>query len=109
MLEELRIRRALAVDAEIARRVDDAGAEVPFPYTVDEDAERDGLLHDGVGELESAAAFGEGRRRARTQHRKKVARHLVAKVERVAAPAHLEVHRFLGVPYAVHEGIVRRL
>ena len=55
------MRRPLAVDAEVARRVDDAGAEVAFPDAVDDDAHGDRAGGDGLGELEAAAAFRERR------------------------------------------------
>jgi len=55
VFEQLRVGRPLAVDAEVARRVDDAGAEMPFPDAVDDDANRDRFLDDRFGEGRSVA------------------------------------------------------
>ena len=43
VVEQLGMRRPLAGDAEVARRVDQAGAEMPLPDPVDDDAHRDRL------------------------------------------------------------------
>src|SRR6266545_687692 len=109
VLEQFRIRRPFAVDPEIARRVDNPRAEMAFPDAVDDDANGNRFLDDRLCELEAAAPFREGRGPVRAQHRQEVARRLVAKVERIASLAHLELDRLLGVLYAVHERIVGRL
>jgi hypothetical protein len=62
ILEQLGVRRPLARDAEVARRVDQTRTEVPLPDPVDDHARGDRLPVDGIRELEPPAAFGEGRR-----------------------------------------------
>ncbi len=102
------MRRPLAVHAEVARRVDQAGAEVFLPDAVDDHPQRDRLRGDGARQLEPAAAFREGRRARRLQHREEAARHGVAQAHRVAAQVHLQVDRLLDVANAVHVGVLRR-
>ena len=59
-VEELGVRRARAVEAEVARRVDDAGAEVMMPEAVHDDTrgERIVLGDNPVGQGFAAIGFG---------------------------------------------------
>ena len=69
------MRRPLAVDAEVARRVDQPGAEVLLPDAIDDHAHRDRLRGDRARELEPAAALRERHALAGAQHRQEAARH----------------------------------
>jgi hypothetical protein len=109
VVEQLGMRRALAGDAEVARRIDESGPEMSLPDAIDDHPHRDRLAQDRVGELEPPAALHERRRVAFGQDREKMARLLGAEVVRAAAPADLEVDRLLDVADAVDEGVLRRL
>ena len=68
------MRRPLAQVAEVARRADDAAAEVMLPDAVDDDAGRQRvvLARRWLGQLEPAAALRErGRARRRRGSRRK--------------------------------------
>ena len=53
------MRRPLAELAEVARRADEAAAEVVLPDAIDDDAGRQRVVRagDGLGQLEPAAAL----------------------------------------------------
>ena len=102
-----RVRRPVALRAEVARRVDQAGAEVVLPDAVDDHAgrQRRALGDDGVGQFEPAAALRERPRRVGRQHRQEAARHDRAGAGRVAA--HLHGHVLGDAGLVVQLGPVR--
>src|SRR6266567_5126415 len=109
MFEQLRMGRALAADTEVARRVDDARAEMPFPNAIDDHARGNRLLHDRIGEIEPSAALRKRYRGAVAQNRQEVPRHFVSKIVGAAALADFQVDRVFNVSDAVDVRKMRRL
>ena len=108
VFEQLRVGGALAGDAEVARRVHDAGAEVPLPDAVDDHAHRDRLLDDRVRQFQAAAAAGERGRLAggRAPSGSGAATSSPSFVG-AAADRDLQVLRLLDVLDAVNERVLR--
>lgn len=48
VVEKLGVARTLAETAEVARAIDDAGAEVPAPHPVHDDTRRQRVGRDGL-------------------------------------------------------------
>src|SRR6266478_6276734 len=101
------MRRTLARDTKIARRIDNSGAEVRFPDAIDDHARADGLLQDCFRQFQPATAFRERRRRSLRQNRDEPARDLVARIKWIPSNTEVQVDGFLGVLYCVQKWIFR--
>ena len=86
-VEQFRMRRGAAADAEVVGRGDEAAAEVMLPDPVDHHPRREWMARTGepLGELEPAAPRGGGRERGVAEHRDKSPRHLLARLIGLAA------------------------
>src|SRR5688500_3094525 len=100
------MRGPLAVDAEIARRVDDAGTEVAFPDAIDDHARGDRVRRDRVGEPEPSAALLEQRRSRGVERAQEMRRHFVTEPVRIAAQVDAHDRRLFGVADAVDVGVL---
>ena len=107
VFQQVGIGGAFAGHAEVAGRIDQAGAEVVLPDAVDDDPHGDGLLQDVVGQFQASAAFGEELGLALGENAEEVARNFRPQVFGIAAERERQVDRLLGVGHAVHERIGR--
>ena len=89
ILEQLGIRWLVAHHAEVVGRIHNAGAEVPLPDAVHDDARGQRMIGDVVGELEPSAAVGVGLFVRRAEHGEKTALHHRAHGVRIAADVQL--------------------
>ena len=105
IFEQLRIGRPLAAEAEIAGRIDNAGAEMPLPDSIHDHAHGDGLVHNQVRQLHAAAAFRQRNGIAIGQHAQEMPRHFRPQIFRVATKGHLDIHRLIGVLHAVNKWV----
>ena len=100
-VEQFRMRRPPAADAEIVRRGDEAAAEVMLPDPVDHHSRREGMIgaRQPLGQFEPAAA-GERRRGGPPEHGDESARHRVARS--------LQIVRIIGLAAPLDPGVGRR-
>ena len=80
MIQELRVTRAVADTAEVGRRINDSGPEVPAPHAVHQNARRQWVLGHVLSKLETTAALGERRRFPFAQNAQKVTRDFPSQV-----------------------------
>src|SRR6185503_20875011 len=78
VIEQLRMTRPLAVHAEIARRVDEARAEVLLPDPIHDEARSNRLPDAGLVHLEAATALRKLLPLGLAKHGQKPARNLGA-------------------------------
>src|SRR5262245_39893814 len=108
ILEQLGVARLFAELPEVARRVDEARAEVPLPDAVHDDAPRDRLMDDCIGQFHPSAALRERWRVAADEDRREMTRDLVARLEGIAADGDVDRNGLLHVLHAVDVGVLRR-
>ena len=103
------MRRPFAVRAEVARRVDDAGAEMALPDAIDDDARGERMRRRSSSASSSRPlpfVNGAGSRSLRTLRKRRGTSS--PSLHRVAADADLQVRRLLDVPHAVDVRVLRR-
>src|ERR1700730_15679747 len=80
IVEQFWMRRLLSLFAEVARRADDALAEMILPNAVPHDAGRQWMVRPGdpLSQFQPAAALGDGRLLLAGQDDGEAARHYIA-------------------------------
>src|SRR5262245_59600313 len=97
VIEQLRMRRAVSLSAEVAWRVHEWLAEMPAPDAIDDDARRQRacVAEESIGQLQSAGTALEGGIPL-GENRQEPARHKRAGLGNVAAGEHVQVVRPVG-------------
>src|SRR5262249_22124893 len=107
ILEQFRIRGALAGGSKVTRRVHDPRSEMCFPDSIDENSHCERLFCDRFGKFQAAASLRERLRVAFGKKTEEVTRNCgPGRVVRVSPERDLNIFRLLGILNAMNERIM---